>query len=414
MPFTRFSGGRLPPYPDETHPRLWISDFIHPARYPGGVAGPIIEAELTADWNSRIEVDAWGMDLNDQLGDCGIAAMDHWQMAARATSGQSFASWGNTVSLSLYEQLGGYVADNPATDNGTVLQDNLALWQKEGVPTGSGTDKILAYGALRPGSWDRSMRVKTMQTFGPGYTGINCPETAESQFPGPWTLVPGAAIAGGHCTVTAAEYAATNEIREISWGASVPTNEAFLMAYTEEYWVIISDDTLENAKANPYGVDLQGMNEALASLTGRSNPLGLKSIIAPGGIPVSEPTEAAAVDETVDGPQPIPVADQKAAGVPDDETVTMADQAAGADAPQAAVDAQTEPVAMAETPRSASNETPPLPANAQAAAARAHAILGHFIDVAQRGQADLERYVPAGMLQGAKQEALSLIREVLF
>jgi hypothetical protein len=59
---------------------------------------------------------------------------------------------------------------------------------------------------------------------------------------------------------------------------------------------------------------------------------------------------------------------------------------------------------------SATNETLTMPGNAQTAAAKAHLVLQHFIDVAQEVQRDLARYVPGGMLTAVDGEVKNLIR----
>jgi hypothetical protein len=274
--FSIYAGGRLPPFPDQTHPRLWISDHIDPHR---ALAGQDV---LTADWCSKIGLSGWGMDGNGPdptlppgippVGDCGIAGMDHWQMASNAYGAAGAGqSWGTTASISLYEILGGYQPGNAATDQGTVLQANLSYWQKNLIDG----NEIIAYGALRPGSWNRAMRVSAMRAFGPLYLGLNFPESGEQQFPGPWQVVPGSPIAGGHCVVDVAEYDETDEIRLVSWGQAVPTTTGFFDTYTEEAWVIIDRAGLQRAGANQYGYDLQGMNTVLQQLTGDSNRLGL-------------------------------------------------------------------------------------------------------------------------------------------
>lgn len=121
---------------------------------------------------------------------------------------------------------------------------------------------------------------------------------------------------------------------------------------------------------------------------------------------------------------PVPVADQKAAGVAPEDTVTMADQKAGTPPPvevqeQPAVTeglaVQTEPVAQ-HAPglvQGAANQSPMLPANAQAGAAKAHAFLGHLVTVAQQAQAEIERYVPAELIAAADVEAKAFIASVI-
>lgn len=281
MAFQRYKGGRKDAHPDFVRPRLWLDDFL--TNVPVGVKAVPDATSLIVqdvDWCTAVQNEL-PMDLNDELGDCGIAGMDHWQVAANTYAGHSAASWGNGLCLSLYEHLGGYVQGDPSTDNGTVLQDNLSFWQHEGVPLANGqTDKILFYGAIRNYT-SRTVRVQALKALGPLYTGIQCPQSAEQQFAGgqPWTLVKGSPNAGGHCTVQLAEFHSLNEIREATWGGVAKANQAFYNATTVEVWAIGGADFIERNGMNPSGLDVDGMNEALAALTGRSNPLGLRRIL---------------------------------------------------------------------------------------------------------------------------------------
>lgn len=189
--------------------------------------------------------------------------------------------------------------------------------------------------------------------------------------------------------------------------------------------------------------------------------------------PPAEPA-APAVDETVDGPaaappEEVPVADQLAAGVPPEATVTLADQRAGEAqapvvvtpsgdlAPDPAVVPDAGPaeegaegdagsgdqVAAGEAEEAApetapvdpgsavlhpgvSNAPPVLPASAAAAAARAHHALGKVIEHLAAGgatgpvirvleaiQGDIERYVPASLLHAAEGEGVAMVSSVL-
>lgn len=251
-----------PPHPDFYKPRLWLDDFAPNVIPPDST---------TANWASRVP--SFPMDLNDQLGDCGITGMDHYQMSESQYGSGSSTSWGDSTCLQLYEQLGGYVQGDPSTDNGTVLQDNLNFWRNNAI-NGS---KILAFGALR--SWNWRQRLHALHAFGPGYIGMSLPQSAEQQFPGDWTLVPGSPPAGGHCVTIAAELMSTDDIRLTTWGAVVKASRAFFMATVSEYWVIITEAGIERNGVNQYGWDVTGMNEALAALTGQSNPLKLKTIV---------------------------------------------------------------------------------------------------------------------------------------
>lgn len=419
MSFTRYRGGRLPPHPDDTHPRLWVDDFLSPMR---------ASIPDTISWAGGIT--DWGMDLNDQLGDCGIAGADHWQMAWSQAASGSHASWGDALVQETYSAVGGYKPGDPSTDNGISLQDMLSYWRKTGIVLPGGkTDKILAYGALRPGSWLRPERVTAMWNFGPLYTGLNLPQSAEDAFPQPWTVVPGSPIAGGHCVLQVEELRATDEIGYVSWGQVVRASRAFLMQYAEEIWVAITQDFIERSGANPDGVDLQGMNEALGQLTGSSNPLGLKTATYMGGT-MSETSE-----QGVSGPSnwlggvPGPGEPQATDANPEQEQAP-AEEPQAAEAETAAAEpepssayAQAGPPEAVPVITATSNESPKLAPNAVSASAKAHhgleaikelaasgeqEALGEIKSIAARIQAELEKYLPAGMLQAAEAEGKAL------
>ena len=283
MPFQTYKGGLLPPHPSFSHPRLYVDDFLAGVK-PGGPA-EVDYYQLVLDQGG------FGMDMNgpdpanppeipDGIGICGWAGPDHLQMALNAYAHGAFASWGNQTLLDLYHQTGGYVLGDESTDTGTNLQDNLGLWRNEGVPTAAGgTDKILFFGALRPGSWFRAERMQALRAFGGIIYGHQWPESAEHQFPSALTYIPGSASAGGHCTVQLGELTGQNEIRDCCWGQIVSASTGFLLHTVTEAWVVGTEDFVELNGRNPSGIDLAGMNDALAQLTGTSNPLKLSSIL---------------------------------------------------------------------------------------------------------------------------------------
>jgi hypothetical protein len=284
VPFQTYKGGLLPPHPSFSHPRLYVDDFI--ARVKPGGPQVVDYCQLVLD-HGGFPMDLNGPDpsnppqIPDGIGDCGLAGPDHLQMALNAYAhGGQFASWGNETLLSAYEHLAGYQLGDESTDNGLNLQDVLGFWRSEGFPAASGSqDKILFFGALRPGSWFRAERMQALRAFGGILYGHQWPESAEQQFPGALTYVPGSPNAGGHCTVQLGELTGENEIRDCCWGQVVPASTGFLLHTVAEAWVVGTMDFVERNGDNPSGIDLAGMNEALAQLTRTSNPLGLRSIL---------------------------------------------------------------------------------------------------------------------------------------
>lgn len=408
MTFQIYAGGRRPPHPDETHPRAWVQDVWDTASLEAAVRPGDI-----ADFGSVIPLDQWGMDGNDSAGDCGLAGMDHWQMAVTSRVTGSWQSWGTQACLELYSQLGGYVPGDPSTDNGTVLQDNLNFWRHNPV----GGMELLGFAALRPGSWTRAVRVGMMRTCGPLYKGLTLQQDQEQQFPEAWHWVPGGVIAGGHCTVQVAEVHGPDEAEDVSWGAGVRCNTQFITDATEEMWILFTEASVDAAGRNPYGYSLADMNARIASLTGEVNPLRLTKVYPAGGAPVTEPTT-----QTETEPEPA------AGGTPDVATGSdeiVVEKVSAADPEGLPEQPEPEPSVgigqIQPTPGGGSqlahpgvsNTGPALPASAQAAAARAHQVITQIIAIGQRVQADLERYIPPELISAAEAEAKQFIRELL-
>ena len=77
------------------------------------------------------------MYLNDQLGDCVIAGIAHLVGVFTANAKRPEALYTDAQITALYSAIGGYVPDNPATDQGCDEQTALNYWMNTGAPAGS-------------------------------------------------------------------------------------------------------------------------------------------------------------------------------------------------------------------------------------------------------------------------------------
>jgi hypothetical protein len=333
---------------------------------------------------------------------------DHAQMCWNAAAGRTPVSWGNELVESTYSHLGGYVPGDSSTDNGLVIQDFLSYWRHEGI----GGSKISFYGALRPVTWQRANRLRALQAAGGLLIGLALPVSAEEQFPGDWTEVPGSPVAGGHAVFQSGELRTLDEVRLVSWGAVVHASKAFVMDNCDEAWVAFGPDFTEKDGTNPSGMDLQAVNTALASLTGEINPLGLRSIIAVpdlSGVSMTQPDEA--INEQADD-KDAEIAKLRAELAAAGEAAAASAEAPGL--PETMAQHQPEPAEFSGAAlKSASNQTATLPGSAETAAMKAHGMFTHLITFAQAAQAEIERYVPASVVQGAEDEAAKMIRTIL-
>ena len=218
-------------------------------------------APLTCDWTPKGA--PYGMMLNDQLGDCGIAGMGHLE---QTWTGNTRSIWIPPDSLigQLYQALGGYVPGDPSTDNGTVLLDNLKYWKNTGLYDGA--HKIGGFASINIAS---QMEFQLgVYLFGGVYLGVGLPATAQNQTS--WSVVPNAGPDGepgswgGHC-VCAMTYDAISAT-VISWGEKVPMTWDFYHRYFDEAYVVFNEEWLAESGNSPSGFNKPALLAALNSV----------------------------------------------------------------------------------------------------------------------------------------------------
>lgn len=252
MPDITFQGGRLAPVP--TKPRLWLS------RHLTGV--PV--APVSADWISGVE--DWPMYGNDKAGDCTIATVGHAiELVTHYGQGKTVKVSDASV-MAKYSALSGYDPATGANDTGLVVQDVLNDWVKNGIEG----HKALAFAQVDLAN--EAEVLAAIAIFGWVYLGINFPGSAMDQFNAgqPWDVVKGAKNEGGHA-IPAGAYNRTHR-SVVTWGKVQLMTPAFWAKYVEECWVVVTPEWLSAAGTTPTGVDLHGLGEDYAALTGKSNP----------------------------------------------------------------------------------------------------------------------------------------------
>lgn len=238
------------------HRTLKLRDYLVP--------NPILPAPpAEVSWVTAV-TPAFPMDLNDSLGDCVIAAMAHMiqQWTFFATNGSGTVIPTNSQVLSAYEALGGYVPNDPSTDNGVVMLDALQYWKGSGFAG----HKILAYMAV---DWTNLTEIfQAIQLFGNVFLGISLPITVQSS--DDWTVADGGTHTadgapgswGGHCVPIMA--ASPETLTVVTWGEKLKMSHNFLFDYAEEAYVVLSPDFFTKLGKTP-GVGLD-VNQLLADL----------------------------------------------------------------------------------------------------------------------------------------------------
>jgi hypothetical protein len=251
-----FRPGVLPN--DPSKPRLKLKHFL---------TGDLPAIPAAVDYDKAVAGD-WPMYGNDQYGDCVFAMLGHAIETWTANAG-SISLVTNQDVLQGYSDVTGFDPSDPSTDNGTVVQDALSWWRK----TGMAGHKILAFAQVDHTSPAEMEAAAAL--FGEVLLAINFPNSAMTQFNAgkPWDVVRNdGGIEGGHAICSARYDSAAKQWTVITWGKEQPVTFAFLAKYLEESWVAISPEWIAANGKTPSGLDLAGLGEAFASLTGEPNP----------------------------------------------------------------------------------------------------------------------------------------------
>ena len=234
LPFP-YRFGKLAP---KTHPKTLLFDHYLTDDARDGLL-PAIPARVYREY--KVPENGWGMYGNDVCGDCTCAAKAHIIMLCTAHTGTLFIPDPAEV-LKMYSAISGYDPATGANDNGCAMTDVLNYMQTAGLQG----HKILAWAAI-----DQSNALRLRQgvyIFGAVDTGFNVPASAMQQFQDgqPWTVVADdGGIEGGHDVPYFGDGA--NGYSCLTWAKNQKLSNGFETAYTDEAYVPIFQDWLDNA-----------------------------------------------------------------------------------------------------------------------------------------------------------------------
>lgn len=214
--------------------------------------------------NWSLKVPSWPMFLNNDIGDCTIAAAAHMIESWSADVGPE-APVNNAQVLTAYSAVSGYNPSTGANDNGARISDILRYWRLAGI----GGHKIGAYASVAPAN--RTLLHQSIQLFGGVDIGIQLPVAAQSMGTH-WTMgshtnpvgnyAPGSW--GGH-SVSVLGYNDWSFVC-VSWGQIIRIDNAFWNNYVDEVWAILSEDFMRSDGISASGLNLVQLQADLAQV----------------------------------------------------------------------------------------------------------------------------------------------------
>jgi hypothetical protein len=207
--------------------------------------------------------DAWGMLANDKVGCCVLSGGAHETMLLNMEANK-VVPFDAAATLSDYTAITGYNPTDPATDQGTDVQDAATYRTTTGLRDANGTrHKIVTSLGLEPGNLTSLWQ--GLYLFGAVGIGVQLPSSALDQFNNnqPWDVVTGSTIVGGHYVSLVAK---RGMLYIVTWGKLQLMTVNFLTTYCDEARVYLSQEDLINQKS-PEGFDYAQLQTDLAALT---------------------------------------------------------------------------------------------------------------------------------------------------
>lgn len=209
-------------------------------------------------------ISQWGEFGNDKYSDCVFAGAAHETMIWCSEVG-AVTTFDDTAVLSDYSAVTNFDPNNPATDQGTDMQEAASYRRKVGLLDASGSrHKVDAYVAIKAG--DLVQLAQAAYLFGAVGAGFRMPASAEAQFDAgqPWDVVQGDAVEGGHYVPIIGRNSAGNFLG-ITWGRLHAMTPRWVSTYMDEGIAYLSIEALKN-NLSPEGVSLDDLQRSLQQL----------------------------------------------------------------------------------------------------------------------------------------------------
>lgn len=275
--------------PASDKPALHFGDHLIRAAFP---AAPLVDTapHLT-----------YPMDLNDKIGCCVVAGLDHALQTVGSLLGVPRTGWTQDEIVALYKtQNPGFVLTDPNhgpasnDDGGMLIQDFLAFLAKRGDILGfakvNQTDETLMKAATYLG-----LAIVTGQDM-----------TVSQQSQPVWDYVSGDRPWGGHCTTTVGYFDVPDLETCVTWGRLTNMTPGFVQHQMTEAWFVLTQAHVDHPGFRD-SFDLAGFAAAFTQLTGRPFPVPVPAPAPPAPAPAPAPVPVPVPPTPAPAPVPAPV-----------------------------------------------------------------------------------------------------------
>lgn len=213
----------------------------------------------------------FGIDGNDQYGDCVFADVAHRIMVRTAQAGAGkIVIPTQAETLQLYSEVTGFDPNDPSTDQGGDLVTTAQYMQKTGMLIGGQRHTEDGNGVIDPANTDHIKWAICL--FGCAPLALNLPQSALDQFDAgePWDVAGNGTIVGGH-DVLGVEYRTESLPSNpgwlvVTWGKRWPVTNAFMAKYLAEVVPVGAKDFITADGLAPSGVNLPQILELLSEI----------------------------------------------------------------------------------------------------------------------------------------------------
>lgn len=233
--------GKLPPIVDSR--TLKLDDYLRPG---------LPEPPPRRFW--QLPVSRWGVQGNDQYGNCVIATAAHLNLTWRANELGDTQPIADSATIALSREMGAL--------NGYAILKRLNYWRK----TGMFANKLWSYAAVNPK--DVQMAKVAIETFGAIDIGVAMPRGWQSQEV--WGTGTGAAWRAGSWGLHSIPIVGYDEEKFycVTWGRVQPMTYEALRTYSDEAFALINPLWIAGDGVSPSGFDLTSLHADLREVTG--------------------------------------------------------------------------------------------------------------------------------------------------